>query len=635
MASPEVTRPARGTADGQGPALALVAQRPEELAVELARLRDRDRQHGLLLEILRLVARSAPSQEVLQLVVDSACELLGGESASLHERLPESPDHLTMVAWAGHVGAWRSDLARVPLDQGLSGQVVREGRAVISHAEDAQRPFLAPVAAGGVTAAIGVPVMRSGEAVAALVVSTRSSELRFCDAERELLSTFAAQVELVLHHASLVAERDEAQLDDLTGLPGRTVLVERLTRALARGARSGDGVAVLFLDLDRFKPINDSLGHDAGDEVLRVVATRLRAVLREVDTPARIGGDEFAVLLEDADAERAELVARRIVVDLAAPVAVGDRHVTIGVSIGVAVATPQDDAERLLHGADLAMYDAKRTLGTAVSHHDPALHEAAVKQLNFDNAVAAALDLGQLSLAFEPIVDLRSGATYAFEALLRWQHPEFGAVPIERLVERAETTGEMLRIGRWMLDEACRFAASWPAEGRPTLSLDVSVTQLATASLAADVLDAIARHGLLATDVVLEVTESGIGALGDVRESLLTLHEAGVSLGIDAFGSGGSVLSQLRALPVMEVKLHRSLLPHFSGDQRAWAAPRALIAMCRELDLQVVAEGVDEDHQRRQLEELGCHAVQGLVEAAPMGFDEAIWWWTSNRPAQR
>ncbi|HZF68749.1 MAG TPA: EAL domain-containing protein [Gemmatirosa sp.] len=427
----------------------------------------------------------------------------------------------------------------------------------------------------------------------------------------------------------------EAQLahqafhDALTGLANRALFRDRVEHALARGAREGDRrVAVLFLDLDDFKAVNDSLGHDAGDRLLGQVAARLRLATRGCDTVARLGGDEFAILLEDAHgADEATAVADRIAAALCRPVAIVGREVSVGGSIGIALDEPAITADALLRNADIAMYAAKsagHAAGT-VQHRlfDASLLDAVVSRVELERDLARALAREEFHLLYQPIVDLATGRVVSAEALVRWQHPERGLVSPAHFVPVAEGSGHVVALGRWVLEAACREAASWPAvpDGGevPSVSVNLSGRQLEEASLVADVRDVLAATGLAPARLTLEITESVI--MHDTERTLEQLHALkalGVRLAIDDFGTGYSSLSYLQRFPVDVLKIDKSFVDGVARGGHDAALARTIVALGEMLALRTVAEGIEHEAQRAQLAALGCALGQGYLFARPL-----------------
>jgi diguanylate cyclase (GGDEF)-like protein/PAS domain S-box-containing protein len=419
----------------------------------------------------------------------------------------------------------------------------------------------------------------------------------------------------------------EAYHDALTGLANRARFHEQVTEAL-RGSRRTDDVTVLFLDLDGFKEVNDSLGHAAGDQLLVQVADRLRASVREGDLVARFGGDEFAVLIRSIVASvDAQAVARRIVDGLREPFALETRDIHVHASIGVASAADAGDADQLMRNADLAMYQAKTAGGDGWTCYHPRMLSGLVQRLELEADLRLALDRNELSLHYQPTVDLTDGAVVGFEALIRWQHPTRGVIPPIDFIGIAEATGLITGIGRWVLTEACRQAVAWGA-GDPaqplTMAVNVSVRQFERADLPAVVADVLAETGMPASQLCLEVTESVL--MTDTEDNLaqlIRLKALGVHLAIDDFGTGYSSLAYLRRFPVDILKIDRSFVERLGADHDDAALVRTIVQLGRSLGMVTVAEGVEVHEQRTALQEIGCDLAQGYYFARPLPASEA------------
>ena len=421
--------------------------------------------------------------------------------------------------------------------------------------------------------------------------------------------------------------RHQALHDPLTGLPNRNLFSDRVRHALGRAGRSGKAVAVLFLDLDNFKYVNDSLGHETGDELLVEAAQRIVRSLRAGDTAARFGGDEFVVLLEDvAGAEDAVRSAERINEGLGEPFVLVGQEVSIGASIGIALSHPSDGVEpgALLRNADAAMYAAKQ--GGKAGHRvfEPSMNEESRVRLRLENDLRLALERGEFALHYQPKVSLTTGAIVGFEALLRWHHPARGLVRPRHFLPLAEETGLIDPIGRWVLGEACRQAKGWH-EAHPdlaplTVSVNLSPGQFRRPDLAQEVEEVLRETGLDPGTLELEITE-GV-AMEDGPSTVGALHKLkglGVKLSIDDFGTGYSSLSYLKYFPVDHLKVDRSIVGGLDQDPRNNAVASAAIVLAHNLGQRVIAEGVETEEQLGRLGLLGCDVGQGnlFYEAVP------------------
>ncbi len=411
--------------------------------------------------------------------------------------------------------------------------------------------------------------------------------------------------------------------DPVTGLANRALFSDRVEHALMRSQRGFPDVAVVFIDLDDFKTVNDSLGHAAGDQVLQEVARRLRIAVRPTDTVARFGGDEFAVLLESVnDSSQAADAAARILHALEIPFEIDGKQVFPRASIGICLVNRDEaapEAAELLRNADVAMYMAKRDSKGSYRVFEPAMHERVVERLELRAELQEAIDSDRLELHYQPVVRLEGHEILGVEALLRWNHPTRGTIPPNQFIPLAEETGMIIGMGRWVLNEACRegvllqgrFARKEPL----AISVNLSVRQLQSDSIVSDVRCALETSGLPPTSLVLEITESVMMADTDFAvERLRDLKDLGVRLAMDDFGTGYSSLSYLSRFPVDILKMDRS----FVGSGENVALQSAIIALGASLELDVVAEGIELPEQERSLHDLGCEIGQGFLFARPM-----------------
>ncbi|MGY1710869.1 putative bifunctional diguanylate cyclase/phosphodiesterase [Geodermatophilus sp. SYSU D00758] len=418
--------------------------------------------------------------------------------------------------------------------------------------------------------------------------------------------------------------------DPLTGLANRALFTDRVEQALRRRRRGSSAPAVVFVDLDRFKAVNDTLGHAAGDALLVEVAGRLRGAMRAGDTVARLGGDEFAVLAEltsDAPGE-AEAAAGRVLEALCHPVEIAGQQVPVSASLGVVVATEGADADSLVRDADIAMYEAKVAGRGRLALFDPAMRAATVERRLVEQELSGALAGGQLRLVHQPVVDLADGRVVGFEALLRWDSPVLGPVPPARFVPVAEDLGLIGAIGEWVLHEACRTAAAWrrehPAAAGLTMAVNVSAAQLTSPGLLDSVRAALAGSGLPPEALVLEVTETAlVQDPARAAESLAGLRALGVRLALDDFGTGYSSLHHLQQFTVDVLKIDRSFVAELPEDGGLPPLLRGLLELGHALGLEVLAEGVETEAQRRALARSGCDSAQGYVFARPLETTDA------------
>jgi diguanylate cyclase (GGDEF)-like protein len=409
-----------------------------------------------------------------------------------------------------------------------------------------------------------------------------------------------------------------AYTDRLTGLPNRALFYDRLERALVMANRRGTPVAVLFLDLDRFKIINDSLGHAIGDEVLVVIAARLRRCLRAEDTLARLGGDEFAILLPEITNRRdVHLVTDKCLAALSGPELISGHELTVNASVGVAI-SPHDgaDVQHLLRSADAAMYRAKALGGGRAEIFTHLLALEVTRRHQIEVELRRGLRTGQLRVLYQPFRELVSGRLVGYEALVRWDHPDQGTLLPEEFLPLAEETGLIDAVDRWVLDEACRQACRWPAP--VVVSVNVSAGRLRRGGLGHDTNAILAATGLEATRLVLELSERILfDEVPDAFGSLAELTSAGVGLALDDFGAGYTSLEQLRRLPVSQVKIDRSLIATIDRSEDDASIVAAVIQFAHALGLSVTAEGIERPGQLERLTERGCDYGQGFLFSAP------------------
>ncbi|HUO62319.1 MAG TPA: EAL domain-containing protein [Terriglobales bacterium] len=416
----------------------------------------------------------------------------------------------------------------------------------------------------------------------------------------------------------------QAFRDALTGLPNRALFMDRLSHGLTRARRRHEHVAVLFLDLDRFKVINDTLGHTVGDQLLVEVSNRLGSSLRPGDTVARLGGDEFGLLLEDvADAETAEAVALRIEAELAKPLSFEGREVFVTASIGIALSSERlGTPEEVLRDADLAMYHAKSKGKARHEIFDGTMSAPALDRMDLEMDLRTAISRQEFRLHYQPIFRLDTGQITGVEALIRWQHEKRGLLQPDAFIGLTEETGLIIPIGRWVLGEACRQAREWqtefPRSPQLVMSVNLSAKQFQNPRLVEEITDALATSGLEAGSLKLEITESVV--MQDAPATLAKLRELkalGIKLAIDDFGTGYSSLGYLKRFPVDTLKIDRSFVKGISHEGGDGAIVRAVVTVAKSLNMDVTAEGIETDQQRVELKMLGCDQGQGFLFARP------------------
>lgn len=428
-----------------------------------------------------------------------------------------------------------------------------------------------------------------------------------------------------------------AHHDPLTNLPNRLLLLNRLKRAMVRAARHDRQLAVLFLDLDRFKQINDTLGHGAGDRLLHAVAGRLEKCLRQGDTVARMGGDEFAILLEDVARNDDVLpILDKIMAAMRNPIGLDGYEFFLSFSIGISL-YPQDgeQADALLRNADTAMYRAKADGRSGFRFYTADMNAHALERLDLESKLRRALERDEFVLHYQPQLDLRSGRVTGVEALLRWHHPERGMVPPADFIPTLEDTGMIVPVGRWVLAEACRQARAWSAAGLPGLAVAVNLSthQFRRDDLPAAVAETLAAYGMPPGGLELEITESAL--MDDVAraaQSIQRLKEQGVRVAIDDFGTGYSSLAYLKRFAIDSLKIDRAFVRDIGSDADDAAIVSAIVAMAQHLHLKVTAEGVETAEQLEFLRGRGCDALQGFLLSPPMPGDH-LGAWLADRAA--
>ena len=420
--------------------------------------------------------------------------------------------------------------------------------------------------------------------------------------------------------------RELADYDVLTGLPNRRLLQERFAQLLAAAERDQEELAVIFLDLDHFKRVNDSLGHSVGDELLCEVARRLGSVVRRVDTLARLGGDEFIFAMPGFHSAAAADVARRLLQVFARPFEIAGHELTVTPSLGVSI-YPHDgeDLETLLRNADTAMYQAKEVGRNAFQFYSSEMNSKSLDRLLMESNLRRALQQNEFVLHYQPLVNLQSGLIVGVEALIRWQHPELGLIMPDRFIHVAEETGLINPIGDWVLCEASRQAQAWCDSGLPAVVMAVNVApvQFRQSGFIEVVAGALATSGLDAGRLELELTERTVMHDADVNMGTLSaLHRMGVELSLDDFGTGYSSLAYLKRFPVGKLKIDRSFVNDLETDPDDWAIASTIVSMGRSLRMTVLAEGVEKPEQLALLRKMGCDMAQGYHFSRPVEADE-------------
>ena len=496
---------------------------------------------------------------------------------------------------------------------------------------------------------LGTLVLLASAAMLAVTLFTSILDARMQDKTARFADSLrvANAQQLEAANAQLRAANEELQrrvdVDALTGLPTRRLFEDRLAHAIARSERTEGSIAardkhrlaVLFINLDRFRSVNDSLGHAAGDIVLEQAASRLRSTARNSDTVARVGGDGFLVLMEDvASVADCETLARRLIEALERPFDVLNRQVEISGSVGIAVYPDHGQRDKLAAHAEAAMHVAKRLGGGTFALFESKMEAGALEQVSLLNDLRHAIELGQLSLHYQPKIDGQRGQIRGVEALLRWHHPQRGMVSPVVFIAIAERSGLIVGLGNWVIDEACRQMQAWADVGvRMRVAVNVSAHQLRKNDLVGHIQQALDRHQVEASQLLCEITESV--AMEDIKSTQRVfegLERIGVYLSIDDFGTGYSSLSYLRQLPAKQLKIDRSFVNDLESSRDARAIVDAVTRLAHALGLLVVAEGVETAGQRDILLELGCDELQGYFFAKPMPADALLAWAVGRKP---
>ena len=425
-----------------------------------------------------------------------------------------------------------------------------------------------------------------------------------------------------------------AHHDPLTGLPNRLLFHDRLQHAMVRATRAGRQLALMFIDLDRFKTVNDTLGHHVGDELLKQVAGQLAGCLRDGDTLARLGGDEFIVLLEDVDGVRgARQVAEKLMQLFEQPVVVSGYELFVTGSVGISL-FPQDavDMNVLIRHADVAMYQAKARGRNGYQLYAPSMDGDGAERLRMEGLLRRAIERGEMHLHYQPQVEIESGRLIGVEALVRWHSAELGHVPPARFIPLAEDTGFIAQLGGWVLEQACRQMVCWETAGLavPKIAVNLSGRQFDRGSVAPLVARVLADVGLAPQRLQLEVTESVIMNTADALQTLHELHALGVALAIDDFGTGYSSLAYLKQLPVQTLKIDRSFIKDIPADKDDEAIAVAIVQLGKSMDLAVIAEGVETVEQAEFLLRHGCVRAQGYLYGRPVAADELLDTWRND-----
>ena len=562
------------------------------------------------------------STVLLETILTHATALLGTAHGYIY--LVE-PDETTLVVSHGS-GLFIDFIGhRMAIEEGLSGQIFRTGAplAVADYDTFAGRSPEMPSGAFG--SVMGVPLASGGKTVGVIGLASGTTDRAFGPRETHALVRFAQLASIALDNSRLFDAAQRGALHDpTTGLPNRDLLADRIAHALASTPADGTAVAVILLDLDRFKVINESVGHAVGDRLLAAVGQRLTGSLRPSDTVARFGGDEFGILLDPVlDADDARRIAERIGNELRAPFPMGGREWFISASLGIALGRPgRATPGEMLREAEIAMVRVKGDPSKRYAMFEPSMSDQTMDRIDMENDLRRALERGELRLYYQPLVDLASDRIVGFEALVRWQHPVRGLVPPMAFIPLAEETGLIVPLGRWVLETACRQATRWHAArpGGPKLlmSVNLSARQFVQPDLVDQVDAILAETGMDPTLLELEITESVVMDQSEVGiRTLSRLRDMGVRLVLDDFGTGYSSLSYLRHLPLDTIKIDRTFVSGLDGEADR-SIVDAVIGLAHGLRISVVAEGIETEDQFEVLRAMGCDVGQGYLFARPL-----------------
>jgi diguanylate cyclase (GGDEF)-like protein len=561
-----------------------------------------------VLSIQRSIANHKPLQEILDSVTSGAASMLDRAAVTLV--LPDQQAGSLHTASAFGL----DDLPGDPLVFAAAAEAM-EANCVVARTDEGTRR--------GYRSVVAAPVVVSGVVAGSLAAETTDGHGHAVE-HRELLTAFAQQVGLALTDARTTAAIHAAHHDQVTGLPNRTLFLERVTGALTAGDHRAAEITILLIDLHRFKTVNDGLGHRAGDTVLAAVADRIRGCLRTGDLIARVGGDEFGVLLDGAGSIAGARVARSIIDAIEEPFRTAGRTMYLTACVGVAASTTtSSDAGDLLTNADVAMNRAKQAGPRHIEIFEPHMHTEIIDRLDLLDDLQLALARAELRLQYQPLVDLATGTPVGVEALARWRHPRRGDVAPSTFIPLAEETGLILELGLWILREGCRQVSEWRGlVPGMRLNINVSARQAMDPDFVTRVAKAQADSDLPGGMLTLELTETML--MGDpdlAMAQLRQLKNLGVRLSIDDFGTGYSSLSYLRQFPVDQLKIDRAFVDGAATGGDQLAVTRTVMDLGRTLRLETVAEGIEDDEQLSALRGIGCDLGQGFLLARPMEPD--------------
>ncbi|TAN47811.1 MAG: EAL domain-containing protein [Methylococcaceae bacterium] len=584
--------------------------------------------------LLGLLVHTTLRTDLLQAGIDALAKLLQARYGAIGilER-----GELTQFVYCGVTPTEAERIGRLPEGRGLLGVVVQEDQSLrLDDLTQDPRSAGFPPHHPAMTALLAVPISNLGNVYGRIYLCDKLGGAAFTAEDELLAQSFAHSLSMVLDNAREIEETQNvvrrldfmAHFDSLTGLPNRELFADRLQQIIAEHTRYKRYVAILFLDIDNFKVVNDALGHPAGDELLIAATERIRHVIRESDTIARFGGDEFTVMLADLEEPSyAAAVAQKILNAMTPPFLLGDEHeMYVSISIGIAVYPTDGGAiEPLLKNADTAMYYAKSQGKNNYQFFAEDMNVEAQQRLEMERHLRNALQRQEMTLHYQPQLDLLSGETVGVEALLRWSSPVLGQVTPARFIPIAEETGLIIPIGAWVLRTACQQARVWRDMGLPHLrmAVNLSVRQFRHAELKETVLEALQENGLPADALELEITESMMMQGTECTMSILReLKAIGIRISVDDFGTGYSSLSYLKRFPIDTLKIDQSFVRDIASDPDDAAIVSAIIAMAASLKLNTIAEGVETEQQADFLRRHECRYVQGYFFGMPQPAEQ-------------
>ena len=610
--------------------LAMTAtDRLTESRVLAERLSERQYLSDRLSQIQKSISHRAPLQEVMDSITQGAAELLGADVVGLRI-VGLGDDGRPIASLAGYPDEGLDHFRSIPLDQGFSGGAFVEGVLVSTEDYAAAARTLGNAPQELIEAAMAAPVHHDGRIVGVLNVASRDVGRVFTPAEQEILLRLADHASLAVTDAaavhalrdSLEGERFKASHDALTALPNRTTVLEMIEYELHH-ADPAAPLCVLYIDVDRFKLLNDMYGHSFGDRVLIEVASRLRNAVREEDLVGRLAGDEFVVVAPGISAEAAGALAQRVTLEMTEPLVIDGRGTQVSVSVGVAESAAGLSSEELLGNADVAMYRAKTSGRDCVVSYDVQMRDEMFRRADLEQEISLGLKAGEFVPFFQPSLNLATGEVHSLEALVRWNHPTRGQLSPDAFLALAEETGLIVDIDLCVLDEACRRLAGW-TQLHPdlTISVNLSVRHFAHPEIVEFVAETLAKYRLHGSRLWLEITESMVMANNEMTlEILRSLRSLGVRFMVDDFGTGYSSLVYLKRYPIDALKIDREFVDGLGNDLEDEAIVTAIIRLADALGHEVIAEGVETAAQQDWLIQSGCLYAQGFLFSKAISAD--------------